>query len=380
MTIQNALVFTEDCRFLKMDVHTKGCRIAESSSDGIVIDALGCYLIPGLIDIHFHGCRGYDFSDPKEEALDAIAAYELSRGITSICPAAMTLPFETLVSICENAASFQKRWRPGQMARLCGIHLEGPFLSPRYKGAQNPAHIAEVDADFFSELFKSSQGLLKLMTLAPERKGAIDFIQQFSSKVHFSLGHTECDYETAKKAFEAGADHLTHMFNAMPPFHHRNPGPIGAAFDTGHVMAELVCDGIHLSPSILRASFALFGDSRIIFVSDSMMAAGMPDGNYSLGGLSVKVKKSHAILGDGTLAGSAMDLMDCMKYAALHARIPLESAILCATANPAKAIGEEADYGSIAIGKYADLVLLGQKTLDIRHVISHGIPMARASL
>ncbi len=372
MIIQNASVFTKDSCFLPEDVFIRGGKIAESAEDSTVLDGAGCYLIPGLIDIHFHGCVGYDFCDATPEALSRMAAYELKNGITSICPASMTLPKEELLSICRNAVHYRDAWKAGTGARLCGINLEGPFISMEKKGAQNPAYITAPDAEMMQQLFTASCGLAKLITIAPETKGALDFIKRFSGQIRISVGHTNCDYETAKKAFDAGASHLTHLYNAMPPLNHRNPGPIAAGMDSLHVTPEIICDGIHIAPAAVRAAFALFGAGRMIFISDSMMAAGMPDGEYALGGLPVHVSGNLATLEDGTLAGSATNLMDCMRTAVAKMQIPLEAAVSCATINPARAIGEDALYGSIEPGKYADLVLLDKETLKIRHVISHG--------
>lgn len=373
MIIKNATVYTDTCKFAEKDIYIEGSRIAEQTSDPTVLDAEGCYLIPGLIDIHFHGCRGYDFCDATPKSLAAIAEYELSCGITSICPATMTLPEETLAAVCRNAALYSDRWQPKTGARLCGIHLEGPFISAAKKGAQNPDYILSPDAAVLKHLIDDAKGLIKLITIAPEAEHAIDFILEFAPRIRISLGHTNCSYNTAKEAFLAGARHVTHLYNAMPPFSHRSPGLIGAAFDTADVTPEIICDGIHIDPSAVRAAFALFGDRRILLISDSIMATGMPNGSYSLGGLSVHMENKRATLADGTIAGSAATLMDCMKTAVLQMGIPLESAIRCATINPARAIGEDREYGSITTGKYADLLLLERDTLNLKKVITHGI-------
>jgi len=373
MTIRNASVFTKDGYFQRQDTYVEGERFAETASDTEIIDADGCLLIPGLIDIHFHGCAGYDFCDATNEALQKIAQYQLKNGITSICPATMSLPEELLITICKNAVSYRNAWKAGQTSRLCGIHIEGPFISAEKKGAQNPAYIKAPDRELFKQISDAADGLVKLVTLAPETHNAMEFIKTFSSAVRISVGHTACDYETAYNAFLAGASHMTHLFNAMPPLTHRSPGPIAAAFDHAHVTAELICDNVHVAPAAVRAAFALFGDDRIIFVSDSMRAAGMPDGSYTLGGLSVRVGGARAMLDDGTLAGSVTNLADCMRIAVTQMKIPIESAVKAATINPAKAIGEEHEYGSIAVGKYADFLLLDADTLEMIKVFSHGI-------
>lgn len=372
MIVKNASVFTEDCHFHDKDVYIDGEKIAESSEDSMILDGEGCYLIPGLIDIHFHGCVGYDFCDATPEALSQMAAYELKNGITSICPASMTLSKEELLAICRNAVHYRDKKQEAPAARLCGIHLEGPFISMDKKGAQNPAYILPPDSELMQQLLEASDGLAKLITIAPETEGAMKFIEKFADNIRISIGHTGCDYETAKAAFAAGASHMTHLYNAMPPLNHRNPGPIAAGMEAPHVTPEIICDGIHIAPAAVRAAFALFGEDRIIFISDSMMATGMPDGDYALGGLPVHVSGNLATLKDGTIAGSATNLMDCMRCAVTKMQIPLETAIRCATIHPAKAIGEDTDYGSITPGKYADLVLLEKETLRIRQVIHHG--------
>lgn len=375
MVIKNGLVFTLEQGFVEKDVVIRDGYFTgeqkERLEDETVIDAAGDYLIPGLVDIHFHGCAGYDFSDGTPEALAAIGAYELKCGITSICPASMTLAEDTLVSVCENATAYRKQCQEQQVSRLCGIHLEGPFISMEKKGAQNPAFIRKPDVAAFCRLQEAADGLVRLITIAPETEGAADFIRILGSEVHISVGHTTSDYETACQAFALGADHVTHLFNAMPGFTHREPGVIGAAFDAKHVMPELICDGIHIAPSAVRIAFELFGKERMILISDSMMATGMPDGEYALGGLPVKVTGNLATLQDGTLAGSATNLMDCMRTA-VSMGIPLETAVRCATYNAAKSIGVENVCGRIAAGTYGDCVILSREDLSTREVILGG--------
>lgn len=385
MLIKNAFVFTLDEGFVEKDVYIENGYFTEKAADsgetagadaaGTVIDAAGDYLIPGLVDVHFHGCAGYDFSDGTKEALAAIGAYEVKNGITSICPASMTLPEETLAAVCENAYAYAGECKTG--ARLCGIHLEGPFISMEKKGAQNPAYIKKPDTAMFERLQKAANGLVRLITIAPEVTGAEAFIRELADKVHISIGHTCCDYDTACAAFALGADHVTHFYNAMPPFTHRAPGVFGAAYDAKHVMPELICDGIHIDPSAVRVAFGLFGKERMILISDSMMATGMEDGTYALGGLPVTVHGNLATLEDGTIAGSATNLMDCMRTA-VSMGIPLETAVRCATYNPAKSIGVDDVCGSIEAGKYGDCVLLSRENLSTRAVILGGELVERA--
>ena len=375
MIIKNALVFTLDQGFVNKEVKIKDGRFTdEDIVEDTVIDAQGNYLIPGLVDIHFHGCAGHDFSDGTPEALQAIGAYELKNGITSICPASMTLAEETLANVCENAYAYytKRETDKPEGSRLCGIHLEGPFISMEKKGAQNPAYVKSPDIAMFNRLQDAAHGLVKLITIAPETEGAEEFIKELSSKVHISVGHTCSDYDTAYKAFALGADHVTHFFNAMPAFTHRAPGVFGAAFDQKHVMPEMICDGVHINPSAVRVVFSLFGKERMIMISDSMMATGMEDGDYSLGGLPVKVHGNLATLADGTIAGSATNLMDCVRTVVKKMDIPLETAIRCASYNPAKAIGVDDVCGSIDAGKLGDCVILSKDDLATQKVILGG--------
>lgn len=460
------------------DEAASGSREAEET----VIDATGCYVIPGLMDIHFHGCAGYDLCDGSVEAIKAIAAYQAKVGVTSILPATMTLPKERLATICRAAASYVKEVQitepdaedvkpqitearmaeaavedekqqtaKVQIAELaaenekqqtakaqiaeaaaedvkqemaetvagdvkpqitkvqitepdaedeklqtvktqtaaqnviemqikritareavfCGIHMEGPFVSEKKLGAQNPAYLQMPDQELFDELQKESGNLIRLVDLAPELLGAMEFIEKNKKQVIISLAHTIADYDTATEAFQKGASHVTHLFNAMPPFGHRQPGAVGAAADAG-AYAELICDGVHIHPSMVRSALKLLGEDKIIFISDSMMATGLADGTYSLGGQPVQVKGRLATLNDGTIAGSVTNLMECVKRAVLEMNIPLTTAVKCAAVNPAKHMGFYEKYGSIEPGKVANLVLLEKETLNVKRVILRG--------
>ena len=382
MLIKNGLVFSESGGFEPLSILTQEGRItgllpaeAMIKYAGEVIDASGCYVLPGLVDVHFHGCKGHDFCEGSAEAFQAISEYEFSRGVTAICPATMTLPEKELKDILEHAAEYYREQDAGdaqtQGAELLGIHLEGPFLNPEKRGAQRLEDIQKPSAKMLAELQMAADGLIRIVTIAPEEEGAIDCIKAILAHdegIHFSIGHTQSDYDTAQKAFAAGADHITHLYNAMPPFSHRAPGVVGAAFDEQDCFVELICDGIHVAPSVVRATFQMFGEDRVILISDSMEATGMPDGSYQLGGQHVNVKGKRATLEDGTLAGSVTDLYDCLKNA-ISMGIPIECAIKAATINPCRSIGMEGDYGSIAIGKKAKLLLIDKENLSIRKVL-----------
>lgn len=396
MIIKNARVFTEDNCFVYGDVAVEDGRFTEvpqaadnckdgnkctrgkapeensvknneGNSDGKILDASGLILIPGLVDIHFHGCRGADMCDGTTEALDVITAYEASVGVTSVCPATMTIPQDELLCVMKNAGDYT--YHGG--AHLVGINMEGPFISPSKKGAQAAENIMHCDYEYFRQLQDAASGLIKLVDIAPEEPGAFEFINKAKDEVVISIAHTAADYDTAKKAIEHGASHATHLYNAMPPLHHRNPGVIGAVRDSQKCHAELICDGVHIHPSVIRATFAMFGAERMILISDSMRATGLEDGEYTLGGQPVTVRGNLATLHDGTIAGSATNLMDCMRFAVKQAGIPLEDAIMCATANPAKEINIFDETGSISVGKKADFVLLND-ALDIIGVYIDG--------
>ena len=377
MRIIGGQVFDLKDGFVERDVCPDGALISSVSGDEQVLNADGCYVIPGLVDVHFHGCIGEDFSDATPEGLQRIADYELSQGVTYICPAGMTLPEEQLVKICENAAAHRRKNTDG--AELVGIHLEGPFLSMAKKGAQNADYLHAPDIAMLRRLQTSAEGCVRLVTTAPEEAGALEFIRAaVEAGIAVSVGHTVADYDTAKKAFAAGADHVTHLYNGMPPMHHRAPGVIGAAFDSPGVMAELICDGVHIHGAMVRLAFRLFGAERMILISDSLRAAGMPDGRYPFGGQEIEVHGNRAtIVGHPeTLAGSVTSLMGCLRQAAAFG-IPLADAVRAASYNPAKSIRIDDRAGSLEEGKEASIVLLDRKTLAVREIIFKGTPVNR---
>jgi len=371
MRITGGKVFDPEKGFVERDLGFEDGVITESTG-GEEISAKGCYVIPGLVDLHFHGCVGEDFSDASKEGLAKMAEYELSQGVAYICPAGMTLSEEQLTKICENAKAHREANTPG--AELVGINLEGPFLSAAKKGAQNGAYLRDPDAAMLERLQKASGGLVRLVTIAPELPGTKEFIEKAKELgVTVSIGHTAADYDTASAAYAAGARQATHLYNAMPPFTHRAPGVIGAAFDCPEAKVELICDGLHIHGSVVRATFKLFGADRMILISDTMQAAGMPDGEYSLGGLPVTVRGNRASLTDApdTIAGSVTNLMACMRQAVKFG-IPLADAVRAASTNPAKVLGLEKRLGSLDAGKDATILLLDENDLSLKTVIFKG--------
>lgn len=366
MIIKGGKVFQEDGSFLEQAIYINDHRLvdkAEYQDDGEVIDAEGLLVLPGLVDIHSHGAAGEDFSDGNPEGLKKILQYEKRCGITSYCPTSMTFPKERLRQIFASIKGAQTE----EGAKVVGINMEGPFLDPVKKGAHVEEWIAAPDVAFVRELNQDADGLVRLVTLAPNMDGAEEFIKEMHGEVCISLGHTAADYDCASRAMKLGAHHVTHLYNAMQPFGHRAPGLIGAAMDDPECMVELICDGYHIHPSAIRAAFRMFGPERVILISDSMRATGMENGTYELGGQEVTVKNRKAVLKDGTLAGSATNLYGCM-CKAVEFGIPLEQAIMAATANPARSIGIFDRVGSIRIGKQADLLLVSEN-LELKRVI-----------
>ena len=356
------MLYTEQMQFrageikITDDIIEDICFLDEAS---LTAEEAGHYLLPGLVDIHFHGCAGYDFCDGTMEAIRAIASYEMRHGITTICPATMTLSEEMLAGICACALAAQSETlsegiRLSEILR--GIYLEGPFISMEKKGAQNPAYIHKPDMEMLKRLQQAAGGLIRIVAIAPETEGAMDRIREGRGAFRFSIAHTCADYETARQAIEAGATHVTHLYNAMPPFTHRQPGVIGAAAEDSETEVELICDGIHIHPAVVKSTFRLFGAGRVILISDSMMAAGMEDGEYALGGQPVTVRGNLAVLKDGTIAGSATNLYDCMRTA-IRMGVAKEEAVRAATVNPAKAIGLEKECGVLLPGRKADILV-----------------------
>ena len=371
MRITGGQVFDLEQGFVSRDVCFDGEKLEQSSADGKTYDASGCYVIPGLTDLHFHGCVGEDFSDATPDGLQKMADYELSRGVTQICPAGMTLGEDQLTRICQNAAAHRAKNPAG--AELVGLHLEGPFLCKAKKGAQNEAFLHDPDPAMLHRLQQAAQGMVKLVTLAAEQPGALEFIRSAQEDgITVSLGHTTADYDTACAAYEAGARQATHLFNAMPPFTHRAPGVVGAAFDHPQVKVELISDGVHIHPSVVRAVFQLFGAGRVILISDSLRATGMPDGRYPFGGQEIEVHGNRATMADdpNTLAGSVSDLMACMR-SAVSFGIPLQDAVRAAAVNPAQVLGIFDRLGSLDVGKTANLAIL-DRDLNLKDVFFRG--------
>lgn len=378
MFIKSGFIFGETENFRTGDIEitdNKITRISFDSKEQKVneneIDAIGMYVIPGLVDIHMHGCDGVDFCDATDDVFRKIEEYQLKHGITNVFPATMTVSVEELREIFRAAGEYNERSKNV----LSGITMEGPFISNNKKGAQNGKYIQKPDVNLYREMQSLCKGLISQVAVAPEEDTDLRFILETSKEVVVSVAHTTADYEMAEKAFSSGATHVTHLFNGMNLFSHREPGVIGAAFDNKEVFVELICDGVHIHPSMVRVVFELFGAKRICMISDSMRATGMRDGKYTLGGQKVVVQNNIATLEDGTIAGGICNLYQCLKKAVLEMEIPLEEAILSCTKTPAKSLGVDDKCGVLAEGRNADILIL-DKNLDIRYVIKNGVIIA----
>ena len=356
MNFKNAYIYTEDFQFVKGGFSVVDGKFADVLTEHEnAVDLQGAYVIPGLIDVHNHGNSNADFSDGSYEGDVKMARYLASVGVTSFAPATMTLPYETIARALEAGLKLRKAPVEGA-ARLLGVQMEGPFFSEKKKGAQNGEYLRLPDFAAFRKLYEDSEGLISIVDLAPELEGSVEFVEQAKALCTVSIAHTDSDYEHAKAAIDAGVTHLTHLYNAMPPIHHRKPGVIGAASENEAVSAEIICDGIHVHPASIRMAFRLFGADRMVLISDALRCCGMPDGEYELGGQQVFLAENVARLADGTIAGSATNLFDCMRNA-VRFGISREDAVRAATWNPARQIRALDRVGSIANGKLADFVV-----------------------
>jgi len=320
------------------------------------------YIFPGFTDIHTHGCVGHDTCDADVSGVIKMAEFEKSQGVTSYFPTTMTFDEERLTKVVKAVAEAKKT-----ATNIKGIYMEGPFISREKCGAQNPLYIAKPDFEMVERLNAASGGIIRFIVVAPETEGAFEFIEKSTKKYAVSIAHTTADYTTSMKAISLGANQVTHFYNAMPSYTHRAPGVVGAAMDSDNSIVELICDGIHVHPAVVRNTFKYFGAHRIMLISDSMEATGMPNGKYALGGQDVYVTDRRATLKDGTIAGSASTLWDCFKQV-IAMGISMEEALTSAAVTPAKRAGLFDRTGSITVGKDADIII-ASKDLEIVEVI-----------
>lgn len=372
MILKNAEVFNGDFEKIRADVKIEGEKISKigdfSSEDGL--DLTGLVVMPGLIDMHIHGCGGADTGDATPEALETMSQTLVKNGVTSFCPASMTLSFEELTKIFANIDAMKDKVGG---AYIHGANMEGPYIAMSKKGAQNPLYVRNPDKEEFKKLYEGCNGAIRVVDIAPECDGGDEFIKEIQPICPVSIAHTDAGYDEAVHAIELGVRHITHLFNAQSGLHHRKPGVVGAAFDVGRangVRTELICDGFHIHPATLRIAFREMGEDGTVIISDSMKAAGCPDGDYDLGGQPVYVRDGKALLADGTIAASTSNVYKELKNV-ISFGIPEKQAVKSATINPAKAIRVDDKTGSIEEGKFADILVV-DKDYNIKLVIVKG--------
>ena len=359
MFYKNARIFTGDFQFHMGAFEVKDGLFGEILPENVPADAIdlqGATVIPGLAEVHSHGNSGADFSDGDYEGLKAMAKYYAQCGATSFAPASMTLPYDVLSKAFANAKQL-KQEAPEGYSRIMGIQMEGPYFSYAKRGAQNPDYLMEPDFEGFKKLYDEADGLLTIVDIAPELPGAVEFVEKASKLCTVSIAHTDCTYDHAKAAVDAGVTHLTHLYNAMPGIHHRNPGAIPAGVENAKVQAEIIADGFHIHPASVRLAFTMF-KNRMILVSDSGRCTGQPEGyQFDLGGQMAELRGGVAkLVGSETIACSASNMWACLRNV-LSWGIPEEEAVRAASYNPAKALGAQDKIGSIETGKYADFVI-----------------------
>ena len=360
--------FEKDYADIEITADGKIGRIGIIDEDGT--DMAGKTVIPGFIDVHIHGAAGGDFGDADTESLNKMSTYLAKNGITSFCPASMTLGEDELCKILECGAQYAGS-EAG--AKIAGFHIEGPFISKAKKGAQNEKYIRPGTIEEFKRLNSCAGGKIKIITIAPEAFESNDFIKYVKGECAVSLGHSSANACECKKAVNAGITHATHLYNAMTPMTHREAGAVGALLDSEGVMCEIICDGGHICPAVIRNTFKILGENRAIVISDSMKAAGLGTGVFDLGGQEVFVNENakYAVLKDGTIAASISNIYLEFKNL-ISWGIDFKTALKSCTINPARSIGKEHETGSIATGKYADIVAL-DASLNITDVFINGV-------
>ncbi|BBI35344.1 N-acetylglucosamine-6-phosphate deacetylase [Cohnella abietis] len=329
------------------------------------IDAKGNWIIPGFIDVHVHGGAGHDFMDANAEGIAAISKFHASNGTTSMLATTLTATREDLTAVVDRVSAFMSA--PMPYAQIVGVHLEGPFVNVKWKGAQNPSYIVPPQPEWLEEWVTRFPGIIKIQTLAPESEGALDYIEKLAQNgIVPSCGHTDATYEQIIAAADHGLRHAVHTFNAMTPLHHRQPGTVGAVLTDDRITAEVIADGHHVHPAAIKLITRAKGAHNVILVTDAMSAAGMPDGEYELGGLPVHMTCGVARLKEtNSLAGSTLTMISAVQYLVREVGVTLEEASRMASANPARQLGIDATTGSLEVGKAADFLML-DKSLELQ--------------
>ncbi len=333
-----------------------------------VIDGQGQYLSPGFIDIHNHGNSGYDFMDASKEAIDNISKYHLKNGVTSFLGTVITQSYDNMLNAAKNIFEYNNN----NYSQLIGIHLEGPFFSAIKKGAQPEEYIKSPDMSFIKSIVNMFGNKLKMVSLAPEKEGALDLISYLKNEnITVSMAHSNATYDETIEAINKGATVATHLYNGMRSFTHREPGIVGAALVDDRVFCEIIYDRIHLHDAVTKIAIKMKTKEKIILVSDAMRATGLSNGIYELGGQEVIVKESAARLKNGSLAGSTLSLRTAVYNMINHLNAPICDAVRMASLTPAEAINIDDKKGSIELGKDADLILFDDE-INIKCVLIEG--------
>ena len=352
------------------DGYIKGltCQSTQVGFDQL-IDGAGLFLAPGFIDIHSHGNSGYDVMDASKKALDAMGDYHISKGVTSYLASIITASKEDMLRAAKMVADYKNS--PGR-AELLGIHLEGPFFRKEKKGAQPEEHLIKPDKLFIEELLDLAGNKLRMVSLAPELEGSLELIDYLRARgVKVGLGHTQASYNQALDAIDRGASIATHLYNGMGPFDHREPGLVGACLTDDRVYCELIYDRIHVHDAAASLAIKAKGSDGVILISDAMMAAGLEDVSYLLGGQEVFVKDGVPRLASGALGGSTLNLQRAVQNSHKYLDMPIVEAIKMASLNPARAL-DFYELGSIEAGKKADFLFLDED-LNIKRVYKAGV-------
>lgn len=324
-----------------------------------IIEAQNKFIVPGYIDIHVHGGGGSDVMDGEYEAIKQVATTHSRFGTTAFLPTTMTMTKDKIIKSLKSI--HEARLKGTGTAEILGIHLEGPYINPEKKGAQKEEDIKKVSVEEFLEFNQASGNLIRLVTIAPEMPGAIDFIRWLHQQgIIVSVGHSNATYKQVQEGIQAGLSHVTHIFNAMRGLHHREPGVVGAALSSPKLIVEMIADGIHLHPIVLKMLTQIKESEKLVLITDAMRATGFKEGTYDLGGQEVIVTQGQAKLKNGTLAGSVLTMDKAVKNLVTKVGISLLNAVQMASYNPAKCLGIDDKKGSLELYKDADIVILNK--------------------
>jgi len=342
----------------------------KNESDGLIKDFKDCWIVPGFIDLHVHGGGGYDTSNASHDAINQLSYFLAGGGVTSFLATTLTTSLEKTIATCKFIRTLVEKGTSG--AKILGLHLEGPYVNPKKKGALNVHNIRRPSINELQEVYQTTGDVLKVVTMAPELEGALKVITWLREHgIIAAAGHTEATYEEMMDGINAGISHTTHLYNTMRPFHHREPGAVGASLIDDRISVELIADGVHVHPVALKLTTKLKGVKKTVLVSDSIMPTGLPDGEYQYGHQKVFLKKGQCRLDSGVLAGSNIRLCDAVRNMVHLAGIPITQAIEMATLSPARVLSLEDQKGQLLPGRDADLIVL-DKTFSVRCSMVNG--------